>query len=531
MTSFLNNVSDLSALQGVMPGVTDKNARVLALVHVAVPCRAELLGEPAKCFAIPITILEVLRAGFAVAPYTMPKKGCGPVALKAGEVTENLFHLNTLVSPAELEVLSYEGRGLNRGSAVGGVKAPGDDSTVKAPMYTIKNGMTFVYFVNNLTFQSSTVVTPLPTDCDYIPALSVVELLIAPRNAENCLQKGRGVNVKSMRLSSTTLDAYFKNGIVATALASTALEAKNRAMAHQEMYPAILHDEETEKLCFTVSGSNLKQCYMADIVDPSAAVAAPAFVKVEDSAAASAVVPAVVSAAPAFVKVFVGGGTASFPSCDYLDMPIEVLQKQTNTSSNEHASALLDIAFAMGAVDLLVTSDERLLNKGASPYHCIPVINTRVFFSTLDRIRKVESDHAMVASINPRGEYVFDEDGIVVLERVELEAKDGRGSTITIATGDTYDGGKLFMTVSVIEEDLTETRPKWDAPQKNPALALVGPGVKTTLGYYFRIDVRNAAEPANDVRGIFVGYINQASGSSSTTRKRKSIELSMGDFE
>ena len=525
MSSFLNNVSDLSALQGVMPGVTDKNARVLALVHVAVPCRAELLGDPARCFAIPITVLEVLRAGFAVAPYTMPKKGGGPVPLKAGEVAECLFRLNTLVSPAELEVLSYEGRGLNRGSAVGGLKAPGDDSTSKAPMYTIKNGMTFVHFVNNLTFQSSTIVTPLPTDCDYIPAMSIVELLIAPRNAENCLQKGRGVNVKSMRLSSTTLDAYFKNGIVPTELASTAFEAKNRAMAHREMYPAILNDEETEKVCFTVAGSNLKHCYMGDIVDPSAVVAAPVCVKVEDSTVASAVVSAVVPAAPAFIKVFVGSGTASFPSCDYLDMPLECLQKQTNTLSNEHASALLDIAFAMGAVDLLVTSDERLINKGASPYHCIPVVNTRVLFSAFDRIRKVESDHAMVASVDPRGEYVFDTDGLIVLERVELGEEDGRGSTITIATGDTYDGGKLFMTVGVIEEDLTETRPKWDAPQKNPALALVGPGVKTTFGYYFRIDVRSAADPEKDVRGVVVGYINRASGSSSATRKRRLAEM------
>jgi len=67
--SFINDISNLKALQSVPPGLTNQNARVLAFIHNKIPCKQSLLPEGGRAVPIPFTVLQPLTAGFSTAPY------------------------------------------------------------------------------------------------------------------------------------------------------------------------------------------------------------------------------------------------------------------------------------------------------------------------------------------------------------------------------------------------------------------------------------------------------------------------------
>ena len=114
MDTFVEAVSYLGPLQTVSAGQRDKNARVLALIHNAVPCRESLLVE-GKTVAVPITVLKVLSAGFGVAPFALAKKGSGtPAPMKDGETMEPLFQMVTDMDnggPSLVNMWSYTAKG------------------------------------------------------------------------------------------------------------------------------------------------------------------------------------------------------------------------------------------------------------------------------------------------------------------------------------------------------------------------------------------------------------------------------------
>jgi hypothetical protein len=107
---FVKDLAYLGSLQGISAGPRDRFAKVLAIVHAAVPCREELVAS--KACAIPVTIIRILGEGFSVAPYTMPKKGQTAAPPKDGEKAEPLFRMDTSKSPPEVDVWSYISRGM-----------------------------------------------------------------------------------------------------------------------------------------------------------------------------------------------------------------------------------------------------------------------------------------------------------------------------------------------------------------------------------------------------------------------------------
>ena len=114
MDTFVEAVSYLGPLQSVSAGQRDKNARVLALIHNAVPCRESLLIE-GKTVAVPITVLKVLSAGYGIAPFALAKKGSSaPMALRDGEVAEPLFQMVSDIengNPSSVNMWSYTAKG------------------------------------------------------------------------------------------------------------------------------------------------------------------------------------------------------------------------------------------------------------------------------------------------------------------------------------------------------------------------------------------------------------------------------------
>ena len=104
----------MGPLQSVPAGQRDKNARVLALVHNAVPCR-ESFSIEGKTTAVPITVLKVLSAGFGIAPFALAKKGSSaPAALRDGETAEPLFQMVNDIEnggPSSVNMWSYTAKG------------------------------------------------------------------------------------------------------------------------------------------------------------------------------------------------------------------------------------------------------------------------------------------------------------------------------------------------------------------------------------------------------------------------------------
>jgi hypothetical protein len=198
-----------------------------------------------------------------------------------------------------------------------------------------------------------------------------------------------------------------------------------------------------------------------------------------------------------------------------------------------HACAMLDVAFGMGAVDLFCITDDRFASKGGSPYRAVPVINTKKLFECLKLVRSLHTDHALVA-VATNGVIQVDTMGVEVLERVELldqgddddEDDDGSTMKLVLPTGVSYEDGMLELTVNVESEDTRTTKPKSKYEQANVALAMVGPGVKTTKGYFFSFSVK-CADSNRDVDGILSGFINRAPGShgGSNSLKRKCVPM------
>jgi hypothetical protein len=529
MAMFVKDMAYLGPLQGMSCGPRDRFARVLAVVHAPVPCKEELCGT--KSSAVPCTILLPMSPGFSSAPFTQPKKGQAAAPPKDGEPILPLFAMDNSTSPPEIDVWSYISKGMNRGIRQGPARDEGSDPNAPSlPMYKLATGTTFVMFVNALTFQSAAATSVLPDDRDWIPAMSIVELLITPRHSESCLN-GRGINVKSMRVSTIEMDAVFQNGIDAIGMSFNAIDASRIANERRERYPAILKDVEVDKVSFVVRGSSLTQAYMGDLPSTeNMAIDSVGGAGVGDTETAVVV--------PEFVKICIGNGHPSFPNGTYLDVAIECLQKQTNTRSDTHACAMLDIAFAMGAVDLFCITDDRFASRGnGSPYRVVPVINTKIMFASLSRVRSIEKDHAMVA-VSVKGVEQLDADNNVIIERINLHDEDdgsdddnpidGSGRWLTLNTGVEYDDGILELTVKVDDENTNVGTNPALFPQQNAALALVGPNVATSKGYAFSFSVKCASDESRNVDGVLTGLVNRASGvggSGGISRKRRAVSM------
>jgi hypothetical protein len=528
MASFLSDVSYMGPLKGIVTGARDKWARVLAIVHESVPCKEEMVAPPAKCAVVPITIVRILDAGFSSAPYTAAKKGSAPPP-QTGPKPDPLFRLDNSKNTPVLDTWSYVSKGMNRGPRESGPTVEGGEAN--PPMFALGTGTTFVWFVNPMTFQTSGATGILPDDAkdNEIPAMSLVELLIAPRHVDSCVN-GRCINIKSMRLSTTEIDAVFQRGIDAVGMPSSAEASIRNADMLREKYPSLQKDLEMEKTSFVVPGKMLISAFMdPDEKKDNVVKAEPG--STDDIPVSTAVS---VKKVPRFTKLILGGASVAFPGCEYIDIPDDMLCKQTNTTSHEHAKSILDIALAMGAVNLWVLSDPRWANRAdSSCYRAIPVIDTTILFGSFDLVRSLTTECAMVAKMEG-GEIVKLPDGSEDLQMIDLidDPRDpdaGDGTMLVLSTGVPYDEGVLELMVKVTEVDSAETVPKATMPPSNFALALVGPKVMTTKGYAFEFGVKAVDGTGTDTPRIFCGHVNRAVGSAGATgiisRKRKALSM------
>ena len=404
---------------------------------------------------------------------------------------------------------------MNRGPRVGGVVNPEDTSKYSPPLANIAVGDTFVFFVNAISFQSQAANPMFPPDTDYIPSFTIVELLIAPRNFDQAV-KGRMINVKSLRESTTTFDAVFQHG-TEIGLPATAEAGALRAAERKSLYPSMHLDLEAEKTCFVVPAHLLTYAYMGDIPIATVDIGAQT-----DMAA--------LANPQEYIKVCIGGMT-TLSQCDYVDVKLDMIKKQTNTGSIEHGCAMLDVAFAMGAVNLVVCYDPRWLNRG-SAYRAIPVIDTDKLFALLKNVRGIEDGYATVAS-SSNGVILTDELGIEVTTRIQLQYENedddadedheqGR-QILALKTDTKFDDGYLELKVKVSSEDTSKMRDYKGIPS-NSALSIVGLGMSSSKAYPFAFGVV-CTNPDDNTDGIVQAFLARGQQINGISRKRKSRKM------
>jgi hypothetical protein len=197
---------------------------------------------------------------------------------------------------------------------------------------------------------------------------------------------------------------------------------------------------------------------------------------------------------------------------DFIDIPLETVLKHTNTRNIKHACALIECAAAMGALRVFVAFNPFWGRKGSSAYRGIPLIDTGVFFSALDKsfLQDVRREGSVTASI-------------------------ATTASITAATGCEYDSLNVDLSIAVKPEAVVKCDGVSDCVTvPTPDFAIVGPGFLVDKAYRFAVnltggvggggvdgggadggDSTDGDSVGQTVPGVFVGYFNVSSVSSS----------------
>lgn len=455
-----------STLAGCCGG-DDRNGKFLAINHTAIPCRPTELGD--KAAAIGLTLLRAHSAGYGVAPYARN--------MKKGAETKKLFEMvpPSVDAPdtaaSTMRMWSYEKKSMARGPRC-------DDIS-----FELGPGDTFTFFVSPQTFENMKMDDPenasnaLPVDVESIPEFSLLEITVSPKSRDSCLA-GSGFRICTVRmLSRNNLSLY---SLMATDLQALpkSLAAYTRAtQAKRENFPMLARDLEDSKAAFL-----LDACPCTSFVN-------------DDNLTAGT---------SNMVQLVVGNGVLD--EGEFIDVPVDILCRYTNTQDVRHACALVECAAALGALRVFVAHNSYWGRKGASRYRGVPLVDTGAFFSA-------------VAAMDP-----------APVAAALLENANG---TVTAATGKEYDSMLVDLEICAQPGAVDAADAK---PVPCPDLTLVGPGFSLQRAYKVFVNLRagDAASGEDDVRGVFVGYFNVSSpgasvmsnwGNSSRFKRRKLVSM------
>ena len=189
------------------------------------------------------------------------------------------------------------------------------------------------------------------------------------------------------------------------------------------------------------------------------------------------------------------------------------------------------MAFAMGAVHLIVCFDPRWSNRG-SAYRGIPVIDTTILFAALKNVRSIQDGFATVASTS-NGVILTDELGIEVTTRIQLqyenegdcgdEDQEQSRQILALKTDTKFDDGYLELKVKVTSEDISTTRSFKGVPS-NAALSIVGLGVFSSKAYPFAFNLV-CTNADDNIDGIVQAFLSRGQQMNGISRKRKSRKM------
>ena len=437
----------------------DRNGRFLAVNHVAIPCSLQALGD--KALPVCLTLLRVQGAGYGVAPYARN--------MKKGTVTKKLFEMVTATKPPTdgnepvdsrvdsrpgmdaMRMYSYEKKSMARVDRC-------DDVS-----FELIAGDTIVTFVSPQTFENMKMddadsrTNALPVDIDFIPEMSLLEITISPKSRDACLA-GSGVRVMTMRLAPPELSMYSLMQTDLPNIAASQKQYNETVAAKKEKYPMLTKDLEDNKAAF----------FMQKMPCTS-------FLNDEKHTSGNS----------GTVQLVLGAGVLDQSDC--VDIPVASLLKYTNTKNTTHACAIIECAAALGALRMFIVYNQYWGRSGASAYRGIPLIDTGVFFGNLTKEKLLDVSDGLSAGV--------------------VDAT----TTTTINTSCAYDNMLIDLEIHVLPELCTNSTEKIPVSD----CTIVGPGFAHSNAYKFMVNLRSDEDPDDCVKGVFVGYFNASSTSSS----------------
>jgi hypothetical protein len=428
-------------------GADDRNAKFLAINHVAIPCKQDELGD--KAVPISLTFLRALSAGYGVAPYAKN--------MKKGTETKKLFEMvpgDASTSPAianAMRLWSYEKKSMARGPRC-------DDLP-----FEVHVGDTMIYFVSPQTFEGMKMDDPtsntnaLPVDISMIPEMSLLEITISAKNRDSCLA-GSGVRVVTIRLADPSISLYSLLQTDLPFLPKSQKEYQSLVTMRREKFPMLVRDLEEGK-----AGFFLDKCPVTTFINDDNHTAGNSNM----------------------VQLVLGSGVLD--EADFIDISVDSLLKYTNTSNVKHACALIECAAALGALRMFVAFNPFWGRKGASSYRGVTLIDSGVFFTSLDK---------------------------PFLDGVSSMMKHPNGAqlppTVTAPTGSVYDSLSMDLSLSLVANAVTGVNTN---PVPTPDFAIVGPGFNIPKAYNFSVDLHDVDGIEDKINGVFIGFFNVSSTS------------------
>jgi hypothetical protein len=482
-----------------MMGADDRNAKFLAVNHVAIPCKQEDLGD--KAVPVSITLLKASSVGYGVAPYARnQKKGTEtkklfemiPPSMDTSCTTTDTLSTGTLstdpttgtlstgtlstgpttgtLSTNAMRLWSYEKKSMARGPRC-------DDLA-----FELHAGDTLIYFVSPQTFEgmkmddATSTTNALPIDIAVIPEMSLLEITISPKSRESCLA-GSGVRVMTIRIADPSMSMYSLLHSDMPTLPRSQREYHALVTARREKFPMLTRDLEESKAAFF-----LEQCPVTTFINDDNFTAGNS----------------------PMIQMVLGAGVLD--EGDSVDITFDSLLKYTNTKNIKHACNLVECAAALGALRMFVAYNPFWGRKGCSSYRGIPLIDSAVFFAAVNKpfIDTMPS-------------------------RVTVGSGGLEGTTVTAPTGSVYDSLAIELDIS-LHANAVDVADKQPVPTAD--FAIVGPGFAMSNAYNFLVNLRSTTgDMAEDVTGVFTGFFNVSStgggggagswGGSSKFKRRK----------
>ena len=440
-------------LRGVQQA-NERNAVVLAVNHKPIMCSEA--GYSADSWSItPLTVVRVEDAGFCKAPFArgMTKQKMNeakPLAVLEGN---------------DLRLYSFKKAPMAKGDRC-------DDIS-----YTVSPGDTFNIFMNAAKYKDmrrmpepNEHMLPMAEECSVIPAYSLLEVTLASKNCEAALGKNSCMNILKVRRLPDDVSMHSVVPILSN-------------------FPSNLNDA----LLNVSEKAHKFQCVSADLVKDKVA-----FFRELLNPSMSCETVDMGDAGPG-VRL-VQWSQEPTENLNGIDVSVEVLLRACNSTSVEHAVALLQIAVAMEAVSLFVTHNPYDARGGGSSLRGIPFVNVPKLVAKFD-IHKftgllTPKSHCQV----PTGFEYFDGEG-----------PDGQSICLSVQVAAQYNDVNKVV-----------APPCTDFP-------LMLPGYGATKMYRCGINLlsNDKAEPSKErVDNVLVFYLNAAKRSASagqhtTTGKRK----------
>jgi hypothetical protein len=199
----------------------------------------------------------------------------------------------------------------------------------------------------------------LPSDGEVtvIPAFSLLEVTIATKNSDAATDKGSCVNIMKIRPLSSDVSVHSVAGALKK-LPSSLNEALSTASNKSIAVPWIAQDLVKDAVSFyRQTCSTETSCEIVEIVDKSG---------VSKNA----------------VRLC-GWSDERSENINNIDVMEETFLAATNATRLDHAIALMQVAFSMGAVSLFITHDSFLAKNNASALRALPIISASKMFKKM----------------------------------------------------------------------------------------------------------------------------------------------------